>query len=335
MVTSDLPFAVLPPATLLLLALLLNLLLCSFGRVSTLFATPTALAARLIGILEARYNTPHATETMRRTDSVSVTAVLVLLGLAAGLALDYGLTRFAYSWAVEAVLVATLINPRPHLERMRILERALDGDTEEARATLTLVTGRDARQLGPTGLAAAGIESTGMALVQGLLAPFIWYWLGGLPLLLAFKIVDTASVMIDERAEHARSFGWAPRALSAVFVAPAAALSGPALLLASLLTREAHARGVIAGLRAGGRYAWPVFSIPIAALAGALGVRLGGPVCIGSFERDGDIFTPTGTEPAPSDIARTRRLFVLSGVIMALGLAALGALKLAHPLPVF
>jgi len=335
MVQTDLPVAALPPGTLLLLALLLNLLLCSFGRVSALFALPMTLASRLIATLEARYNTPHATDSRRRADSVSVTAVLVLLGLTIGMGLDYLAGRFAYSWIPEAMLVAALLNPRPQLERVRILERALSGDTEKARATLTLMTGRDAQGLTPSKIAAAGIESTAIGLAQGFLAPLLWYVIGGLPLLLTVRIVDTASIMIDERAEHARSFGWAARGLSAILLTPAALVSGLILILAALGTGQAHARGAMAELRRGGRYAWPVFTVPVAALAGGLGLRLGGPVCIGSFERSGDVFAPEEGAPEPVDLPRARRLFVLSGLITALALTAMGFFKLPHLLPFF
>jgi len=332
---SELPFAVLAPMTVLLVAVVLNVLLCSAGRVGAVFALPSALAGRMITILEGRYNTPHATDSMRRADSVSVAIVLLLVGIGAGLGAGYLFEHLPYSWIVEAMLIATFINVRPHLERLGLLERAAKGDADEARATLTMVTGRDSTRLDRPEIAAAAIESTAMALPQGLIAPLVWYWLGGLPGLLAFKIIDTASVMIDERAENARSFGHAPRALSAVFIAPAAVMSAVVILLASLLLPHGRCLRAVRGLLRGGRYAWPVFSLPVAAVSGALSVRLGGNVCIGSFERGGDVFGPDAPLPEPEDIARARRLFLVGTILSGLVVAGLGGLGLAHPIKLY
>lgn len=332
---SGLWLATLTPPTVLLLAVILNLLLCSAGRVGAMFALPNALAARLITALEGRYNTPHATDAMRRADSISVAVVLLLIGTGAGLGAGYLFERIPYSWTVEAMVIATMINVRPHLERIGILARAAAGALDEARATLTMVTGRDSRRMDRSGIAAAAIESTAMAIPQGMLAPLIWYWLGGLPGLFAFKIIDTASVMIDERAENARSFGHAPRRLSALFIAPASVLSAPLILLACLLLPKARPARAAAALWRSGRYAWPVFSLPVAALAAALSVRLGGDVCIGNFERSGDLFGPAHRPPQPEDVARARGVFMLSVMTTVLALAGLAALGLSHPVKLY
>ncbi|MFQ5348490.1 MAG: cobalamin biosynthesis protein, partial [Rhodothalassiaceae bacterium] len=168
MTADSLPLAdVSAPATLLL-ALALNLALCSASRVNALLASPASAAARLIRTLEARYNRPHATEKMRRADSVSVAIVLLLAGLGFGVGLSLLLRGLPYGWIVAAAFIAMMLNLRPQLERMRILAKAMrDGSPEEARATLGLITGRDACEEGVPGICKAGIESTAMALAQG------------------------------------------------------------------------------------------------------------------------------------------------------------------------
>jgi len=331
----DLPFAFLTPMTVLLIAVALNLLLCSAGRVGAVFATPTALAARLINTLEARYNTSHATDSMRRADSISVAVILMLVGVGAGLGIGYLFEHLPYSWVLESMLVAALLALRPHAERLAVVRRAISGDLGEARATLTLVTGRDTEGLDRSGLASTAIESSAMALPQGVLAPLLWYALGGLPALFAFKIIDTASSMIDERAENARSFGHAPRAISAIFIAPAALISGLFVLIAALLFPRASFSSALHALFRGGRYAWPVFSIPVAAFAGALSTRLGGHVHIGNFERAGDEIGIGDATPAPEMLSHSQTLFLISAGFAVLVLAALAAGGVSHPLKLF
>lgn len=336
MLEPDLPFSALTPMTTLLVAVALNLLLCSASRVGAIFSLPNELAGRLITTLEGRYNTPHATDAMRRADSISVAVILMLVGLSAGLGAGYLFEHLPYSWVLESMLIAALLSLRPHLERLRFVERAIAQDLNEARATLTLMTGRDAARLDRTGIAAATIESSAMALPQGFLAPLLWYALGGLPLLFAFKIVDTASAMIDERAENARSFGHAPRAISAIFIAPAAAFSGLLAPVAALLLPAASLRSAFHALTQGGRYAWPVFSIPVAAFAGALSTRLGGHVCIGQFERSGDdIGVVKAPPPEPEILPIARKLFLIAAGLTVLVLAALAAAGIPHPFKLF
>jgi len=332
---SALPFAAFAPATVLLIAIVMNLLLCSASRVGAIFSLPTRLAGRLIATLESRYNTPHATDAMRRADSISVAVILVLVAAASGLGLGYLFEHLPYSWVPEAMLIATLLSLRPHLERLRFLERAIMSDLDEARATLTLMTGRDASRLDRAGIAAAAVESVATALPQGLLAPLLWYILGGLPALLAYKIIDTASMMIDERAENARSFGHAPRAISAVLLAPASALAGLLILLATTIHPQAHLRTTLAALHRRGRYAWPIFSIPVAAFAGALDIRLGGNVCIGHFERAGDYLGSAKSPPNARHLSPARSLFLLSAGFTILLLVTAAATGVAHPIKLF
>lgn len=332
----DVPLAFLSPMTVLLIAVALNVLLCSAGRVGAVFALPTALAGRLINTLESRYNTAHATEAMRRADSISVAVILMLVGAAAGLGAGYLFEHLPYSWIPESMVIAAFLVLRPHVERLAVVGRAIAGDLDEARATLTLITGRDTERLDRSGLAAAAIESSAMALSQGILAPFLWYALGGLPALFAYKIVDTASIMIDERAENARSFGHAPRAISAVFIAPAAVLSGLFVPIAALLHPRASFPSALRVLMQGGRYAWPAFSIPVAAFAGALSTRLGGNVQIGSFERAGDeIGAQDAPPPEPEMLSDSRTLFLISAGVAVLVLTALAAGGVSHPFKLF
>ncbi len=322
MTPTDLPLADVSPPSILLAALALNLLLCSAGRVSSVFAWPATMAGRLIQTLEARYNRPHATDAMRRADSVSIAIVLIIIALGTGIGLALLFRSFPYSWVVEAALISMLLNIRPHLERMRILARAARGGGEEARATLSLLTSRDACDGEVASICTAGIESTATVLAQGVIGPVLWYLIGGLPALLVFKIIDTASTMIDERSENARSFGWAPRCLSALLLFPGSLLAAPIVVLAALLVPGAHAR--VRGMfpRRKARYAWPVFTPVVAAFAEVLGVRLGGPVCIGSFRRAGALFGPERAATL-GDLWRARSLFVGAGLVVATLLALL------------
>jgi len=323
------------PATIGLLALAINILLCSGSRVAAVFALPGRLASRMIATLEARYNTAYATEKARRADSISIAIFLAIVGLATGAALDYGLSLVYGGWVIEAALIAMLITPRPLLERLRILRHSLDTEPlEEARATVTLLTGRDVADADLATLRKVVSESTVTGIVQGTVSPVFWFIVGGLPLLAVAKLQDTASIMIDEKSEDARNFGAAPRCVSAVMLTPASWITAALLALGAALLPGLSGRGALRESFAGQRYAWPVFSPAIRGLAGALSCRLGGDVCIGSFHRAGEEMGPA-TEITDSCTRHTRDLLLatLGALVLALlAMALLGAPHVILPL---
>ena len=97
------------------------------------------------------------------------------------------------------------------------------------------------------------------------------------------------------------------------------------MVIAALLVPGAHARmrGLFPGRRT--RYAWPVFTPVIAAFANVLGLRLGGPVCIGSHRREGAVFGPE-RKAALGDLWRARSLFIAAGLVVATLLAVLAGI---------
>ncbi|GAK33380.1 cobalamin biosynthesis protein CobD [Iodidimonas nitroreducens] len=318
MTGGDLPFASLSGAMVIVLALVFNLIFCSSSRISRVFSFPMTWASGLIAKMESRYNQPSHDDRMRRADSLSVAVFLLIFGLLCGFLLSIALAQFPYAWIIKAMFLASLINLRPMLERLRLMANSLALGLEEGRAMLTLLTGRDTSRMNESALSAAAIESGAMGFVQGHIAPILWFVLGGFPALIAYKLLDTASIMIDEQSDHARSFGTYPRAFSAAFLLPATVLSAPFLLLGSLVLWPGRTIQALRILCRNHRYAWPVFSPAIAVFSGSLGVRLGGPVCIGSHQRKGDFFGGQLAEPGIRDITISRTLYAISCAILVL-----------------
>lgn len=330
--SETLPLAHLSAPAIVLLAILFNLLFCSTTRIARIFSLPQTFASSMIATLEARYNRPHATDSMRRWDSLSIAVLLILTGLMLGLGADLVLRELPYAWLLIAMIIGTILSVRVALERNRVLRAALDRSEDEARSTLTYLTGRDATRLDQTGITAAGIESLAMAMVQGLLAPLFWFLIGGLPALFIFKLLDTASIMIDERSDNARSFGSSPRLLAGLLLLPVAWLSGPLISLGSLIVRGASCLSMVKAMIGPERYAFKTFSAPVRTLAFGLDVTLGGPICVGSYERAGDLINAKGKEAGKQDLLRARRLYLGLLLLTTLLLAALAYAAREYPI---
>lgn len=226
--------------------------------------------------------------------------------------------------AADAGLLSLACALRTLLERVREVEDALHhGDLDEARALLARhLVSRDASSLGPDEIAAAAIESLAENLSDSVVAPWLWYAAGGLPAAWAYRAANTLDALWGYRDEPYRELGEAAaRADDVLNLAPAR-------LTALAICAAAGGRG--AGARAlrqwrldGGRTESPNAGHPMAAMAGALGVRLGkrGVYTLGEGLR----------EPSCEDVAHARRIasdaaLLAAGALIAV-LAAAGAVR--------
>ncbi len=206
-----------------------------------------------------------------------------------------------------------------------------------ARARVPHLCGRDPQALDPAEMGRATVESVAENTCDATVAPLFWGALAGLPGLVGYRAINTLDAMVGHRSERYRDFGTAsarlddaanfvPSRLTALLTIPAAAIVRDG--------RQPHdARSRVRGrsafatfatwLRDRNRHPSPNAGQCEAAMAGALGVRLGGRnVYHGRVE-----VRPTlgrGPRPGPPEIRRAARI---SGVV---GLAALGACVLAR-----
>ncbi len=163
------------------------------------------------------------------------------------------------------------------VEARGVLEAMWRGDMDGARKNLSRIVGRDTAGLGPGEVYRATAETLAENTSDGVVAPLIYLAVGGPALMLAYKAVNTLDSMIGYRNERYIDFGWCAARLDdgANFV--------PARITALFMVGAAYvlrydwrgARETVG--RDGLEHSSPNAGLPEAALAGALGVRLGGP----------------------------------------------------------
>ena len=199
------------------------------------------------------------------------------------------------------------------------------GDLPAARKAVARIVGRDTEALPAEGVAKAAVETVAENFSDGVAAPLFYMLLGGAPLALAYKAVNTMDSMVGYKNDRYRHFGRA-----------AAKLDDGANFIPSRLAALAWIGGAaIAGQDAGNawriwrrdrrNHASPNSAQTESACAGALGVRLGGPArYFGKlYEKPtiGDALRPV----EPEDIPRANRTLYAAAV---LALTAGGALAL-------
>lgn len=184
---------------------------------------------------------------------------------------------FALGFIVQAALMFTCLSTRDLALESREVFRALAaGDLLLARKRVSRIVGRDTDRMDSSEVVRATLETIPESVMDGILSPLFYFVLGGAPLAMAYKAVNTLDSMIGHRSARYITFGWfaanvdtwanwLPARWSAAVFAVAARLGGYS-------ARESWR----AAWRDGAEGTVPNAGIPEAAFAGALGVRLGG-----------------------------------------------------------
>ena len=184
-------------------------------------------------------------------------------------------------------------------EAQKVLRDLENNHLEIARQDVARIVGRDTAHLNESEVIRAAIEAVSESTVDGIIAPLFYAALGGAPLALAYKAVNTLDSMIGHQNERYQHFGffaakqdefwnWIPARLSWFFTAAAV-----------FITRGRAREALQTGWSDGVAVPRGNSAIPEASFAGALGVRLGGTAAyqgrlvekpfLGKAEKDLDV----------------------------------------------
>jgi adenosylcobinamide-phosphate synthase len=207
-----------------------------------------------------------------------------------------------------------------------VIEALLHDDIQEARKRLSMIVGRDTADLDRKGVLKAVIETLAENSSDGVVAPMFYFAIGGLPLAMTYKAVNTLDSMVGYKNDRYRHFGWASARLDDILNFIPARITGilivAATFLSELFTRpnssgSANAWKIMR--RDGRKHASPNSGVPEAAMAGALGIRLGGPSSYGGVR----IEKPYIGEAGPGAIGAMQDDLYLSASVRAILLVRL------------
>ncbi|MEJ2183753.1 MAG: adenosylcobinamide-phosphate synthase CbiB [Nitrospirota bacterium] len=282
---------------------------------------PVRLMGRAVAWLEGRLR--GAMRQRLRLAGVVLVA-LVVGGVLAGASLLMGLLRLPQGgpWAVAASaavvwLASSTLALRGLIQSVGAVFKS--ASLGEARAALSHIVGRDVSALDRDGVERAAIETLAENASDGVIAPLFYLALGGVPLALAYKAVNTLDSMVGYRNERYGELGWAAARLDDLANYVPARLTGLLLVAAAALLPGGRAgRALATFLRDGRAHKSPNSGMPEAAMAGALGVRLGGPSTYGGLLVEKPFI---GGEMGGDYHAQWRRAAALTVGLSLLGLA--------------
>jgi len=150
------------------------------------------------------------------------------------------------------------------------------GVLPQARQRVGRMVGRDTEGLDEREVVRATVESVAESIVDGMTAPLFWAVLLGPAGAVAYRAVNTLDSMFGYRDERYEKFGWAAARLDDAANFVPARLTGPLICLAAGLLGMQGRNAWHILRRDGGKHPSPNAGWAEAAVAGALGVRLGG-----------------------------------------------------------
>jgi adenosylcobinamide-phosphate synthase len=201
------------------------------------------------------------------------------------------------------------------------------GDMDGARRALPSLCGRDPAALGPDGLARAAVESVAENTADAVVGALVWGALGGPAGAAAYRAANTLDAMVGHRSERYTAFGWAAARLDDVLGWPGARLGAALACVAAPVAGGSPARAWGTLRRDGHAHPSPNAGRMEAAFAGALGLRLGGPLSYGGHAEERPALGG-GRPPQARDIERANRLSLAVGVLaLAVIVAAGGAVR--------
>ena len=226
-------------------------------------------------------------------------------------------------WAAELFFVYSFLALGDLLHHGRGIERAVErGDLQDARTRVSMLVGRDTEPMDGAACRRAAVESLSENLTDGFTSPLFWYVVGGLPLLVVFKVVSTMDSMVGYKTPEYIRFGWCGARLDDAMNFVPARLTWLLISAVALVSpRCSGAKAYRIGFEQHAILPGPNSGWSEAATAGGIERRLVGPIWLkGELVTDLWLGDPRDPELTTADDYETA-----SGLIRASGLVAAAA----------
>lgn len=162
------------------------------------------------------------------------------------------------------------------VEGLKVLKYILDDDIEGARKQLSFIVGRDTNNLDKNSILRAIVETIAENISDGVIAPILYAGLFGAPIALCYKAVNTMDSMFGYKNDKYIDFGYFPAKLDDLFNYIPARVTGILIIIGAIFLRLDYKNSYKIYIRDRYNHSSPNSAHPEAAVAGALGIKLGG-----------------------------------------------------------
>ncbi|MCF8070283.1 MAG: adenosylcobinamide-phosphate synthase CbiB [Desulfobacterales bacterium] len=186
----------------------------------------------------------------------------------------------ALSVIIEIILIYYCISAKSLEKAAMDVSNALKAkNLEEAKQKVSMIVGRETGNLSEDGVARAATETVAENLVDGFISPIFFAAIGGSPMAMAYKMINTLDSMVGYKNETYFQFGKVAAKIDDIANFIPARLSVSVIAFAAQILYGKGKRAFKTAFVEGSNHASPNAGYSEAAFAGALAIRLGGPNC--------------------------------------------------------
>jgi len=240
---------------------------------------PVRIIGKVIEYLERALRKNNQNQQTEKIKGIILAVITVGLSYFTIYFLIYvgGIISPGLKFAFSSFFIFTTLSTKNLGEEAFSVYRALEEDNLElARERVSRIAGRDTKDLDEEEIVRATVETVAENTVDGIISPLFYAVLGGAPLAMAYKAVNTLDSMVGYKNEKYLYFGWCSAKLDDLVNYLPARISILLIPVASLIVGQRGLMALRAIFRDGKKSPSPNAGIPEAGFAGSLGIQLGG-----------------------------------------------------------
>ena len=200
-------------------------------------------------------------------------------------------------------------------EGNRVYRILKEGDIEKARKDLSYLVSRDTEMMDEKMIIRSTMETISENTVDGIVAPMFYMFLGGMPLAMAYKAINTLDSMVGYKNEKYMDFGkFSAKVDDAANFIPAR-ITGILIVFASMILGYDYKNSLKIFLRDRKNHSSPNSAHSEASVAGALGVQFGGKVSYFGKEIDKPTIGDKTKEFELEDIRKNIRIMYVTSFL--------------------
>jgi adenosylcobinamide-phosphate synthase len=193
-------------------------------------------------------------------------------------------------------------------EAIKVYKTLLTGDIDLARKQIAMLVGRDTEHLSTTDVTKATIETVAENTSDGVIAPLLYFAIGGAPAAVLYKAINTLDSMVGYKNDKYINVGMVSAKLDDIANFIPARLSALMMIVSSMILHYDTKGAVKIFLRDRYKHASPNSAQTESVCAGALGIRLAGDSSYFGVHYSKPYIGEAVHAIEPDDILKTNRL---------------------------
>ena len=241
---------------------------------------PVVLIGNFISLLEKILRRDADTSTLKIFKGGILVCIVITASLIVGLTIEIfteDISNLAAKIFLQALVLSFMISPRSLADAGREIYFLLERENLLlAREKIGWIVGRDTKNLNEAEVTRATVETVAENTVDGVISPLFYFAVGGLPLAIAYRAINTMDSMLGYKNEKYFYFGRVAARVDDIANFIPARLTAMLFIAAAMILRLDYRNAFNMMIRDAKKHPSPNGGWAEATVAGALNIRLGG-----------------------------------------------------------